>query len=324
MARLPDLEALAIFARVADLGSFAKAAGDLKLSKPTVSKAISRLEARLKVPLLHRTSRQLTLTDSGKGVLERARRILEEGAAVEAEASAQSESPTGIVRLTAPMSFGLAEIAPLLPEFLSSYPDVRVDLHLSDAHEDLIAKGYDLAVRIAALADSSLRARRISPVDTPIVAAPAYLDRMGRPKHPIELERHQAILYSNLPTPAVWKLHHEQEGEWVVNVPARLQANNADAVMPALVAGVGLAIQPRFAVWRELESGALEEVLQDWRPTPISLYLVMPPGTLRPLAVTVLIDFLADRLARSCWAKSEDGNGSTAQSFVKTDQDGHK
>lgn len=304
MARLPDLEALAIFARVADLGSFAKAAGDLKLSKPTVSKAITRLETRLKVPLLHRTSRQLTLTDNGKAVLERARRILEEGAAAEAEASAQAQTPTGIVRLTAPMSFGLAEIAPLLPEFLVTYPDVRVDLHLSDAHEDLIAKGYDVAVRIAALADSSLRARRISGVDTPIVAAPSYLDRMGRPKHPIDLERHEAILYSNLPTPAVWRLHHQQQGEWVVNVPARLQANNADAIIPALVAGVGLAIQPRFAVWRELQRGTLEEVLQDWRPAPISLYLLMPPSALRSMAATVLIEFLAERLARSCWVNS--------------------
>lgn len=304
MARLPDLEALAIFARVADLGSFAKAAGDLKLSKPTISKAITRLEARLKIPLLHRTSRQLTLTDNGKAVLERARRILDEGAAAEAEATAQSETPTGIIRLTAPMSFGLAEIGPLLPEFLERYPDVRVDLNLSDAHEDLIAKGYDVAVRIAALPDSSLRARRISPVETPIVAAPAYLDRLGRPKHPIDLERHQAILYSNMPTPAVWRLYHQQQGEWVVNVPARLQANNADAIMPALLAGLGLAIQPSFAVWRELRAGSLEEVLPDWRPAPISLYLVMPPGSLRPLAVTVLIDFLAERLARSCWAKS--------------------
>ncbi|RIX27120.1 LysR family transcriptional regulator [Sphingomonas edaphi] len=303
MARLPDLEALAIFARVADLGSFAKAAGDLKLSKPTVSKAITRLESRLKVPLLHRTSRTLALTDNGKAVLERARRILEEGSAAEAEASAQSETPTGTVRLTAPMSFGLAEIAPLLPEFLETYPDVRVDLNLSDAHEDLIAKGYDLAVRIAALADSSLRARRISAVDTPIVAAPAYLDRVGRPKHPIDLELHQAILYSNLPTPSVWRLHHEQQGEWVVNVPARLQANNADAIMPALIAGLGLAIQPSFAVWRELNSGKLEEVLPGWRPRPISLYLVMPPGIFRPMAVSVMIDFLAERLARSSWTK---------------------
>lgn len=304
MARLPDLEALAIFARVADLGSFAKAAGDLKLSKPTVSKAITRLENRLKVPLLHRTSRQLTLTDIGKVVLERARRMVEEGAAAEAEASAQADTPTGIVRLTAPMSFGLAEIAPLLPEFLNTYPDVKVDLHLSDAHEDLIARGYDLAVRIAALPDSSMRARRISAVDTPIVAAPAYLERMGRPTHPIDLERHLAILYSNLPTPAVWRLHHRQQGEWVVNVPARLQANNADAIMPALVAGVGLAMQPRFAVWRELDEKTLEEVLPDWQPAPISLFLVTPPGKLRSLAVTALIDFLADHLARSCWANA--------------------
>jgi DNA-binding transcriptional LysR family regulator len=115
-----------------------------------------------------------------------------------------------------------------------------------------------------------------------------------------------------MPSPAVWRLQHEKQGEWIVHVPARLQINNADAIMPALVAGLGLAIQPRFAVWRELDSGILEEVLPDWRPAPISLYLVMPPGTLRPLAVTVLIDFMADRLAQSSWTKSADPVGDVA------------
>lgn len=301
MAALPDLEAWAIFAKVAELGSFARAADDLKLSKPTVSKAIARLENRLKIPLLHRTSRKVTLTENGRAVLERARLILEQGIAAEAESSAQAETPAGVVRVTAPMSLGVVQLAPLIPEFLERYPEVSLDLHLSDAHEDLIDKGYDLALRIAALADSSLRARRVRGVRIAMVAAPSYLDSYGRPKHPVELEQHKGVHYSNAPTPDLWRLHHETAGEWTVRVPGRFQANNADVIMPALLAGAGIAMQPEFVVWRKLASGALEEVLPGWSTSELGLYIVTPPSSLRPLSVKVLIEFLVERLSRSEW-----------------------
>jgi DNA-binding transcriptional LysR family regulator len=301
MSRLPDLEAWAIFAKVAELGSFARAAEELKLSKPTVSKAITRLENRLKIPLLHRTSRKMTLTENGRAVLERARLILEQGIAAEAETSAQAETPAGVVRITAPMSLGVLQLASLIPEFMELYPEVALDLHLSDAHEDLIAKGYDLALRIAALPDSSLRARRVRAVRLPIVAAPSYLERHGRPRHPIELEQHKGVHYSNALTPDLWRLRHETAGEWTVRVPSRFQANNADVMMPALLAGAGIAMQPEFVVWRELASGALEEVLPDWSAPEIGLYIVTPPSSLRPLSVKLLIDFLVDRLSGRDW-----------------------
>jgi DNA-binding transcriptional LysR family regulator len=296
MSTLPDLEAWAIFAKVADLGSFARAAEELKLSKPTVSKAVTRLEARLRVPLLHRTSRQMTLTENGRVALERARSILADGVAVEAELSAQAEHPSGLVRMTAPMSFGVQRLGPLLPAFLEAYPDVSLDLNLSDAHEDLIANGYDLALRIATLEDSSLRARKLCEVRRPIVAAPRYLERYGRPAHPRDLHRHKTILHSNVPNAEVWRLQHPDFGEWEGRVRSRLVTNNADVVVPTLLAGRAIAVQPIFSVWRELEQGSLEEILPGWSLAPVCLYLVTPPSALRPSRVKVLLDYLVEKL----------------------------
>ena len=301
---LPDFEAWAIFARVAARGSFVRAAEELGLSKATVSKAVARLEQRLATPLFHRTTRRLALTEAGKSAAESAERILRAGEIAEAEAVAASAAPRGRVRLAVPMSFGLAHVAPLLPQFLEANPEVSVDLHLSDAQVDLIGEGFDVGLRIAALADSRLKARRLCQVRRLVVGAPAYFDRAGRPQAPRDLESHACLGYAYLPGWDRWRFFDAEGEEAAVAVDGPMRANNADALTPSLLAGLGLAVQPEFIVFDDVAAGRLEVVLKGWSLPPIALHLVTPPGAFRPARVTALIDFLARRLAAAPWARS--------------------
>jgi len=302
MSKLPDLEAWAIFAKVAETGSFARTAEELALSQPTVSKAITRLETRLRTTLFHRTSRKMSLTASGQASLERATRILNEGEAVEAEVTEQSKTLRGAIRIAAPMSFGVAHLGPALPRFMEQHPEVTLDLHCSDELIDLVAEGFDLALRIAALPDSSLLARRLCTVRILLVGAPAYFDRHGQPAHPRELASHRALRYANTRTGEAWRFRHRKKGEFAQVVPAALRVNNAEALMPALRAGLGLAMQPEFLAWDDLRSGAIQATLEDWQVPPIALHIVTPPGRAKPARVQALIEYLAAYFAEAPWA----------------------
>src|SRR5438067_6656751 len=206
MAKLPDFEALAIFAKVVELRSFAAAASELARSRATRSQAITRLGERLGARLFNRTSRRLALTDAGQKLSERATRLLLDGEAAENEALAQSVAPRGLVRLAVPMTFGVKAVAPILPEFLAQYPDVTIDLHLSDAMVDLIGEGFDAGLRIASLPDSSLIARRLCSMPRHTVAVPSFLKRHGRAKHRMHLAQHKCLGYAYLSTPGA--LHY--------------------------------------------------------------------------------------------------------------------
>ncbi len=301
MSRLPDLEALAIFARVAETQSFSGAAEALGLSKATVSKAVTRLERQLKTTLLHRTSRRFSLTDAGRTLAARAAHMLAEAEGAVSEALDMSVTPRGLVRLAAPMSFGMAYVAPALPEFLARHPDVSIDLHLSDEVVDLVGGGFDCALRIAALPDSSLTARRLRPVERLLVASPDYLAQRGRPVHPRDLERHACLSYAYMPTPDAWRFVNAAGEEVVVRPRGPLRANNSDALTASLCAGLGLFPQPDFIAWKDIAQGKLQAVMTDWRLPPIGLHLVAPSSGPRPARVAALMDHLARTFSGPLW-----------------------
>jgi DNA-binding transcriptional LysR family regulator len=295
MSKLPDFEALAIFAKVVEMRSFAGAAAELALSKATVSKAVTRLEERLGARLFNRTSRKIALTDAGQRLSGYATRLLADGEAAESEALAQSVAPRGLVKLAVPMTYGARTVAPLLPDFLKTYPDVAVDLHLSDAVVDLIGDGFDLGIRIGNLPDSSLVARRIRTMPRYTVAAPAYLKQHGTPTHPAQLAEHRCFGYAYLTTS--WHYTNAAGEEVSVRPTGRLRVNNGEAIVPALLAGHGIADLPEFIVGDAIAAGKVQVILKGWKQKDGAVHLVMPPGGPRPARVELLADFLTERLA---------------------------
>jgi DNA-binding transcriptional LysR family regulator len=297
MSRLPDLEGLAIFAKVAELRSFAGAAKELRLSKATVSKAVSRVETRLGARLIIRTARRFELTDAGRQLVGRAAHILAEGEAAEDVTQARARIPRGLVRLAAPMSFGALHVAPLLPEFLAAFPEISVDLHLSDAATDVIAEGFDAAIRIAIQPGASLVARRLCEMPRYLVGAPAYLKKHGRPKHPQQLAEHRCISYSYTRDTEVWRFAKRSKSA-SVRPSGPLRVNNGDAMMPALIAGTGLGILPEFFLREALEANLLERLLPDWSIPLGAVYWVTPPQEPLPKRVEALSEYLIGKLSQ--------------------------
>lgn len=290
-----------MFAKVAEHGSFAAAARATGVSVATVSRGVARLEERLGARLFNRTSRQLSLTEFGRTISEKAGEIYRQAEEAESSAREMSVQPRGLVRLAVPMSFGLRWVAPLLPGFFRAYPEVSIDLHLSDASVDLIADGFDAALRIAALPDSSLVARRLCAVTQFVVASPEYLRREGRPTHPRELADRPCLPYAYRARSAVWRFTNDAGDEESVMPTGPLRVTNADALVPTLLEGLAIAELPEFIAGEYLADGRLEAILPGWLLTTGGLYFVTPSARARPAKVTALSDYFAEHLGNPVW-----------------------
>ncbi|QUG74774.1 LysR family transcriptional regulator [Erwinia sp. E602] len=305
MAKFPDFEGLAMFAKVAEEGSFAAAARAMGVSVPTVSRAVARLEERLGGRLFNRTSRQLALTEFGHSMAAKAADIYRQAEAIESEAHELSVQPRGQVRLAVPMSFGLRWVAPLMPELIRQFPELSVDLHLSDHSVDLIAEGFDAALRIAALPDSSLVARRLCPVTQYLVAAPTWIARHGAPDHPRALSGLPCFSYAWRARSQVWRFTHTSGAQEDIVPNGPLRVTNSDALLPVLLDGLGIAELPDFIAAEYLRDGRLVRLLDEWSMTRGGLYFVTPTARSRPLKVRVLSDFFAQHLREAHWHRSE-------------------
>jgi DNA-binding transcriptional LysR family regulator len=303
MSKLPDFEGLAMFAKVAEERSFAAAGRAMGVSVATVSRAVTRLEERLGGRLFNRTSRRLALTDYGHRLAERASKIFTDAEEAEDFAREASSRPRGLVKLAAPLSFGARWVAPMLPEFFRRYPDIAVDLHLTDAQTDLIGDGFDAALRIAVLEDSSLVARLIAPVRRFVVASPAYVARHGRPRHPRDLASHQCLSYIKRAKHDVWRFTHRKTGdECAITPTGPLRGTSAEALLPTVLEGLAITELPDFLATRYFPDGQLEPVLTDWVLPEGGLYFVTPTARARPAKVSALADFLIAELTDARWS----------------------
>lgn len=295
MQRVEHLTGLAIFASVAAAKSFSAAARQLGLSKSAVSKHISRLERALGARLLHRTTRKLSLTEAGAALVDRAARILAELEAAELDVGRVLEAPRGILRVSAPMSFGQRHIAPMIPELLAKYPELRVELALSDRFVELIDERFDCAVRIARLPDSSLVARRLAPARRVVCGTPAYFARHGVPRRPAELLQHNCLEYTYLAATGGWPFAPPGGRLRAVPVRGNFATNNGEALRAAALAGLGVALIPTFIAGDDLRDGRLQAVLTEFETWQASIYLVHPPSRPVPAKVRALTELLARR-----------------------------
>ncbi|NLB57040.1 MAG: LysR family transcriptional regulator [Gammaproteobacteria bacterium] len=289
-----------VFVRAALDGSLSAAARHLGMSPAMATKHVNALESRMGVKLFHRTTRRLTLTEAGGNYLEACQRILPAIEEAEAEATSQRVKATGLLRMNVPLSLGQRFIAPLMPAFAERHPEVTVELGLSDAELDVIAGGWDLAVRVGRLADSPLQARQIGDSDMLVCASPEYLDRRGVPRGVADLVQHNCLGYTLSGTQGRNHWAFGANGEVRVPVSGNLMANNGDALLAAAVRGQGLVYQPRFIVGQALASGELVALELDRPAIKLGgIHVLYPPDRRPPAKVRVMIDYLAEAFESS-------------------------
>lgn len=290
------LDAMGLFVRVAELGSFSAAANQLGVARSVVTRQIAALEEHLGIKLMVRSTRRLSLTSAGSAYLDKCRVILE--LVEEAEAGVMEErlTPSGPLRVSLPLSFGLRRLVPLLLEFSQTYPQISLAMDFSDRQLNLIEEGIDLSIRITAQLNPGEIVRKLGNCRLLCVAAPDYLARHGRPQHPGELDRYACLGYSPQANNRPWTFQVDGQLQSFY-LPLRLQANNGDALAEAAAQGLGIAVQPDFIVADLLAAGKLETLLEAFEPPALGIYAVLPSNRYLPQRVRVLIEFLSSRLA---------------------------
>lgn len=292
MDRLTEMEA---FVQVVDHGGFTDAARKMSLSKSAVSKHVSALEARLGVRLLNRTTRRVSPTELGLAYYDRARSVLAEAGEADRMVTAMQATPKGSLRVSAPVTFGVRPLAGVVADFLAAFPEVDVNLVLDDRFVEVVAEGFDLAIRIGVLSDSSLKARKLAETRMVIAAAPAYLTAAGTPATIDDLTDHRLLHYSRLATGNFWRLRTPSGEERQVRVGGRLTVNNGEALMRAAEAGIGIALIPSFMIGSALASGRLVEILTNRAPEVLGVYALYPQGRFPQPKLRAFIDHLAER-----------------------------
>jgi len=290
-------EELQAFVHIVDAGTITAAAARLDLAKSAVSRRLSELENGLGVELFHRTTRKLTLTDSGQGFYTRCVRILADLDEAQYAVSQAHHELSGQLRVAAPLSFGVMHLGPAIVEFQNQHPKLSFDIDFNDRQIDLIQEGFDVGIRIADLKDSSLIARKLASVSTVVCASPDYIERHGLPRTPDELSQHPCFTYSNLDNPNHWTFINLQGQVQTIKVTKLMQANNGDFLRQAAVAGLGILRQPTFIAYQSIASGELVPILEDYSLPNINAYAIYPPTRHLSQRVRTFIDFLVERFA---------------------------
>ncbi|MEM1249938.1 MAG: LysR family transcriptional regulator [Acidobacteriota bacterium] len=304
MSRLLELET---FVRIIDAGSITAAADQLDVAKSAVSRRLRDLEQRLGVQLLNRTTRRQSLTDTGRSFYQRATRILEDLREAELLVSQEHCELAGPLRIAAPLSFGHRHLAPAVEDFARRHPEIEFDLDLNDRQVSLLEEGFDLAIRIAHLEDSSFIARRVARTEHVVCASPAYLEAEGTPEHPEDLVDHRCLVYSNASSPGSWAFVGPDGDDGTVEVPQTLRASSGDFLADLACLGRGIAMEPDFIVHEAIESGQLVPLFTDWSWPKLNVYTLYPPTRFVSRRVHEFIEFLSRRFeGRPYWQDFRD------------------
>jgi DNA-binding transcriptional LysR family regulator len=292
---MSELEEVRVFVCLVESQSASKAAEKMGLANSAISRRMKALEERLGVRLLQRTTRRMHLTDDGRHYYHRCRKLLDDWQDAEQEVMQSAESLSGSISISTPLSFGVSHLAPAIADFMLIHPQLVINLDLSDRRVDLVEEGYDLALRIGALEDSTLIARKLTGIRHAAYCSPEFLQKYGPFENPEDLEKVPALCYSNLKSPTRWPYRQDDGEEKIVKVDARMMSSNGEALREAAIKGLGVGCQPTFIVHKALESGALVSVLNDVVWYGMDLNVLYPQTRHMSRKVRVLIDFLVAR-----------------------------